>query len=131
MKQLFGKPVWRALRMAVIAVLACLFAFQNVSGRADFAAGGAAGAEMARADCTSTPGGHPVDRDAHANHCCLACNHRSADKLLLGLAAFTILVAELRRSDERALVPLEFEGGRLPDSGWATSWSSRAPPSFS
>ncbi|MGD9657974.1 MAG: hypothetical protein AB7U61_10115 [Methylocystis sp.] len=130
----------RASRIAVAAAIGLAIVLQifAVSSHAHFSVrnfDSATGFVVAvDAPCLAT--GKDADKlpgHAHAEHplCCLYCAERSLHESWLDVIT-TPDVAIQSPADPIALYPRRIANDRIqPPLGWTSSWSSRAPPSFS
>jgi hypothetical protein len=85
---------------------------------------------LRRAICANDEkdGAHPPPLERHAQ-CCIFCNTRGWGDA--GLPTTGKIVETVR---SQAIISIEryfAEAPRKPPPGWASSWSSQAPPSFS
>lgn len=72
-------------------------------------------------------GGGKAPTGYHHTHCCILCSAHA--ELLAPLIALVVVHHHFAATDAAILVVREeLKGG---PSGWMSSWSSRAPPSFS
>ena len=119
-------------RAVLAAIVACLLVLQVILtiGASPSRSAHATGVVAMDTDHCENGGAHPGSSHNHRQHsdCCIVCTAQSRDAAVLFaiiLFALTIvlaplgLVSRLRRATiSRGAPPL----------GWATSWSSRAPP---
>ncbi len=121
------------LRALVAAVAACLLFLQGLGGlAASHAHQSPAGATLTLAPChvvtqDLAKGQAPAAPRHEHSECCLSCE-ASDRSLLLAVALLSGVAALLAPAGEAtALTPPQSEV-RSPPIGWASSWSSRAPP---
>lgn len=127
-------------RNAILGVVACLCVLQGLilavsphgrfagglhadSGVVAFMDGALCGADMQGDGETPTPRGH--------SQCCVLCmSNAHAGLLRFAAALFDIVAFPTPRFG--AAIAWRFSDDPIaPLAGWASSWSSRAPPSFS
>ncbi|WP_371212540.1 DUF2946 family protein [Methylocystis sp. ATCC 49242] len=75
--------------------------------------------------------GNPSGKAGHSQHdCCLLCQGQSRDAMVvLAFVLATLTLDPAREAREPAYANYDDASPRL--IGWASSWSSRAPPFFS
>ncbi|WP_363349551.1 hypothetical protein [Methylocystis echinoides] len=83
--------------------------------------------------CHKGDAGDPSERARHNPHdCCILCQVHARDAAFVAVAASAwIACALMRDAAPRAAVYPEPKDARPKSAGWASSWSSRAPPFFS
>jgi hypothetical protein len=97
--------------------------------RSDFARDDADASIASGSICETPPAS---DRDAPIHSACdpcISCLIASHSALPVSAAARIIVVLSLR--SEKGSIPGIFDAPAPPPEGWASSWSSRAPPAFS
>jgi hypothetical protein len=103
------------------------FSVRDLDSATEFAGAGEAPCLATGQDTDKLPG------PAHVKHpaCCLYCAERSLHESWLGVIT-TPDVAIQSPADPIALASRRIFNDRIqPPLGWTSSWSSRAPPSFS
>lgn len=127
----FGRGILRA-RGCVALTVACLFVLQAIA----IAAGPAhaaldAGLDQSFAYCSANSDANDSSAPAHHVHGehCLIC---AAAEIVQPVRAIAFIALAVHAAPARA--PLAWrlrDESPPPPSGWTSSWSSRAPPSFS
>ncbi len=117
------------LRALVAAVAACLFFLQGLGALATAHAHSApAGVALTLAPCHDAAKGEAPAAPRHEHSdCCLSCE-ASARQLILAVALLSGVAALLPPESEAAAAMPPQSDIRPPPIGWASSWSSRAPP---
>ena len=125
----------RRPRPALLALGIALLLLVKALGAPVLASAAAAGADSAASIFTKIC--HAAnDADSGAAHqhsdCCIICQAESRDGVLLFLAACFIAILLFPRVAATRRVRALKRGERPPrESGFASSWSSQAPPHFS
>ncbi|WP_400766480.1 hypothetical protein [Methylosinus sporium] len=124
-------------RSILVGVLALLFVFQSLAAVASsithLARRGAAASVVSVGDAPCVADSHrgdapPAHSGDHAQ-CCVLCGARDFD----GAAVASLTPASVAFTPRRLFAaPVRLREARVrPPTGWASSWSSQAPPYFS
>ncbi|PPD44058.1 MAG: hypothetical protein CTY15_08340 [Methylocystis sp.] len=81
--------------------------------------------------CHSDAGGPAGKSDRVHHDCCILCEAGGRDAALVFILAFATTVLLPQRDAASASAHADTDETPPRASGWASSWSSRAPPSFS
>jgi hypothetical protein len=128
------------LRPALIAwAIALLLALQTLASPLVAAAsaarhhgGHAAMSLTVFGEICHTDAGGPAGKSDRVHHdCCILCEAGGRDAALVFVLAFAVTVLHPQRDAAPASAHADTGEAPPPASGWASSWSSRAPPSFS
>ncbi len=123
-----------ACAVALFVALHGLLAPIATASHAAHPAGGPSVSAFADTEiCNKGDIGDPSDHARYNRHdCCILCQASARDATLLGAIAWAAAwIASAPDASPSAPDYPEPEGARPPSIGWASSWSSRAPPSFS